>query len=171
MPEHRGRRGAQPSLPSRSFDGAASAAWIASISKSAAQTRCFQFHHVVVDCGDEDDRQPGVGRLQPAAELQAGHPAELDIEHDAGDSVLGVSMQECFSRRISLGWKAMGVEQALDALPHAGVVFDDGHCAWLAFQGTPLPTGIWVTTISTVGPIGNERYWPKGKNWLIAAIR
>ena len=76
--------------------------------------------------GDVDDGGRRAGRLEPPVELDAGHAAQLDVEHQAVEQrPLGVG-EECLGGEIADRLDPLRPEQATQGTARALVIIDDG---------------------------------------------
>ena len=68
------------------------------------------------------------------AQLDAGHVAEMNVEHQAADDAGRIAFEKPLCRIVPFGFVTVRVEQPFYASSHARIVFYDSHCSWQASQ-------------------------------------
>jgi hypothetical protein len=82
-------------------------------------------HSFIVDGRYENDRQVGPGCGQPASQFDAGHPAQVNVENQTGRRARRSTIKERFGRSKDRRLKIACLQQPLDALEHARIIFND----------------------------------------------
>src|SRR5262249_48620742 len=74
---------------------------------------------------DKDHGKAGSRRRQPADHLQAGHPAQLDVNNEAAEPPRGLVLEESLRRVVGLITKPHALDEPLERLPHTRAALDD----------------------------------------------
>ena len=79
---------------------------------------------LIIKGGDEYDRKAGTGCRQPMSQLDAGHPAQMNIQNEAGRLGCCVAGEKGLGRRKSFHIKAFCAKQTLKRFEHGRVVIN-----------------------------------------------